>query len=248
MFVRTLSLLLLFFSLSACASAWHGAKDFYNTFIDPPVKYKMDDGSDLSNTEELLATNLMKVGEELRAFENVLAVLELPPTSTAIDELFLTFPWVDGIALINADGFVTGALPAAYPNYLDFTSLLLYPEWQDKRATRVISQISYDTHTTLVGIPVYDNVGALLGVFIVYFNTEKFFEYMELSPYVFVMAGNDPVWFGSHEIENTPLANVDFEDKVTSKAHGKVSNSFGKAEWINYYFYSYPFIFAVMQE
>ncbi len=246
-FFSTAFLCVLLISLSGCAKTWHATKNFYNTYIDPPATYEMNDEHLLTGTDEVLASNLMLIGTELSSFRLTISNLQLPPTGADVDSLLLQFPWIDGITLINELGYVTGALPTTYPSYIDFSSLLSY-EGEDKRATRVIVQKSYDVNTMLVGIPAFDNNGNLMGVFIVYFNLAEFFEYMEMSPYVFVLAKNEPVWFGTHNIDETPLAGVDFVKKVSSKSDGKVSNEYGKAEWINYYFYDFPIIFAIMQE
>ncbi len=237
--------------ISACSTAegsvWDKTRTLYYTYINTAEVMKYDDRIELEEAEHILASNIVRIGEQLTAFEQALEVMSMPPTSESLQAFFNRVPWVSGIVLINNLGNMTGALPEDVSAKLDLAALLKVPENQHKREVRAVVQEDYNGSKILVGRPVFDEYGSNIGVFIVYFDMRALFNYVEMDPSIFVLAGNTPLWTGDFLLNETPLAGTDFIEETSSSSNGNLSNSHGKALWVNRYLYNQPIIFAIMQ-
>ncbi len=246
-------LLITSLSLQACSSiqdsnTWKETRKLYYTYINVPAEVNYDAIITMTDAENLLSTNLMRVDKQLTDFEYRLDQLTMPPSGAELNAFFGQFPWISGVALINASGEVTGAFPEDYPKELDFSALLNAREGDgsNKRTVRLSSQDFNDGRAIIAGRPAFDNEGNLIGVFNVYFDIRALLEYVQMDPAIFVMAGDTPLWLGDYSLGQTPLSGIDFIAETNSRTRGTHSNDFGTVHWINRYFYDQPLIFAVM--
>lgn len=238
--------------LFACAAPgeptlWDNTKELYYTYINRTTYISYDAFVELNDAETILATNLIRVGESLTKFEQAFEVLQQPPQAAGLQNLFTQAPWLSGAVLIDAYGTITGSIPEQYPLDLDFTAFIELTEGKNKRDIRVLIQTVSATNVVLVGRPVFDNSGTLLGIFIAYFDIRALLEYSQLDPSIFILAGNTPLWTGDLDIDETPLADFDFAKASSKQVKGTRSNKQGRALWINRYLYKEPLIFAIMQ-
>lgn len=239
-------------AVSACSSmadsdTWQATRKFYYTHINTPVTVDYSEEVNLSEAEELLSINIMKVDGQLNTFQKLFENLTQPPAGTDLQKFFTALPWLSGIAIIDSNGNIAGAVPERYAKNLDFTSLLEEPENKTKRDMRVVVHEDISGAEILVGRPVFDAEGELAFIFIAYFDVRTLLSYVEMDSRVFMFAGNTPVWTGDYLISETPLADVDLVSRVKSDPRGSSSNAQGNAIWLNRYFYHQPLVFAVMQ-
>ncbi len=243
----TLALVMLIQGCSTVSDSptWKKTRSLYYTYVNAPEQVSLDQQISITDAETQLATNLMKIDDQLTKFEHAFEILNLPPAVTELQGFFYKFPWIGGIILINMDGNVTGALPEQYP-LLDFSPLSELPPSQNDREARIV--IDEASQLILVGRPAYAPNGEQMGIFITYFDIRSLFRYVNMDPSIFVLAGNTPLWLGDYTIDQTPLDGIDFVEATNSVARGQHSNDNGSAIWINRYFYYQPLIFSIMQQ
>ncbi len=243
----TLALVLLVQGCSTVndSATWKKTRSLYFTYVNAPEQVSLNKQISITDAETQLATNLMRIDDQLTKFEHAFEILNLPPAVTEIQGFFYKFPWIAGIILVNMDGNVTGALPEQYPS-LDFSPLNELPPNQNDRDPRIV--VDEATQLILVARPAYAPNGEQMGIFIVYFDIRSLFRYVNMDPSIFVLAGNTPLWLGDYTIDQTPLDGIDFIEATKNRTRDQHSNDNGSAIWINRYFYYQPLIFSIMQQ
>ncbi len=238
--------------LPACTAvqdsqAWKSTKSFYYTKINTPATFDYMPAEALTAPQDLLSANLIQIDLQLEKFQHDFEHLNMPPTSSQLQEFFETYPWASGVSLMDKDGTITGSIPETYSKTIDFTRLLQVPPTQKEREIRVIVQDDPNGPEIVLGRPIYTPEGELFAVLAVYFDMKKLLSYLNTSPTIFAYAGNTPVWTGDFSPSQTPLVGVDFQQELKNATMGEISTASGTVFWINRYVYHLPLIFAVVQ-
>ncbi len=247
-----LSMLALLAFLPACTAvqdsqAWKSTKSFYYTKINKPATFDYMPAEALTEPQELLSANLIAIDLQLEKFQHDFEHLNMPPTSSQLQEFFETYPWASGVSLMDKDGKITGSMPETYSKTIDFTPLLQIPPKQKEREIRVMIHDDPEGPEIILGRPVYTPEGEFFAILAVYFDMKKLLTYLNTSPTIFALAGNTPIWLGEFTMSQTPLATIDFTQEIQERTMGEISTPSGTAFWINRYLYHQPLIFAVIQ-
>ncbi len=228
------------------SQTWRGLNSFYDTHIDAPADINYEETIGLTDSENFLASNLIPLNQAITNFEYTFEQLSMPPADAQLQQLFNSSPWLSGIALINAEGTVTGALPEQYSKPLDFARLLETPEGMNPREIRVFVQEDPNGAEILVGRPAFTNEGELMGVFIAYFDMRNLFAHLGVDSSIYALAGNTPLWLGENNSASAALASIDFVQAASSRASDTVSTDYGSVIWLSRYLYGQPLIFATI--
>lgn len=105
-------------------STWKSTKAFYGEYINPPAQIDYDDKGVLNDAETMLASRMVGIDIQLEQLERYLQNSDKPPTGESVAVLFHRFPWLSGLAAVDANGMVLAQEPRRPMKELDFAKML----------------------------------------------------------------------------------------------------------------------------
>lgn len=219
-------------------------KQFYGDYINTPAQIDYEDKGDLSQAERELARRMMGMETQLIALERVLDNADRPPTGDSVGAIMNRFPWLAGIALLDAEGQVMEHQPPSLKS-LNFTPFL-ERTGRDK-STRTLRGLVQDTPLgpeTMLGMPIYRDA-EMLGLLVVHFDMRSLLPFASEPGEMVILSPEGVLWPGKFVISSTPLAGQDWRSLTASNVMGTVSNANGEFVWLVRYVGSEPVVFAV---
>ena len=154
------------------------------------------------------------------------------------------FPWLSGLALTDEYGTPQAQIPPNFPKPYDTGSLVDLDPKQKLKDLRAYVQHSYLGPEIYIGNPVY--VGEdFRGVIVAHFDPRALLARTGDPSRIVIICPDGIVWPGIYAIEETPLADVNWREKVRESAYGTVSNAKGTFYWITRYIGNLPLVYAV---
>ncbi len=74
----------------------------------------------MNDAETMLASRMVGIDIQLEQLERYLQNSDRPPTGESVEILFHRFPWLSGLAAVDAGGTVLAQEPPAAMNELDY--------------------------------------------------------------------------------------------------------------------------------
>lgn len=234
---------------SGCGSTslhetWKSTKKLYGEYLNPPASVDYEDKGSLSEAESLLASRMLPIDDQLVLLERFLENQDKPPTGAVIARLFGQFPWLSGLAAVDADGYVQAQEPPVPMKPLDFAPIVS----EEARKTEPRGIRSYVQDTPLgpevfVGVPIYQNA-ELRGVLVSHFDMRALLRYTVGAEDLVILSPQAVLWPGRFNIESTPLYGRKWEELTRSSVQGSVSNANGEFIWMVRFIGKTPIVFA----
>lgn len=247
---KTISLFIcLLFLLGGCSSyqptknVWKTTKGLWNTYVSPPANVDYEDKADLSPEALALTKNMQGIDVQLTKLERTMQNADKPPTQEWLNQLFDSFPWLNGFAGVKYNGTILGQQPPDSMKELDFNPLLHEDKKQSSRALRTDIQPSPLGPEIMLATPLYDGVD-FLGIVVAYFDMRSLMRFSENPQDLVILAPSALLWPGKYEFAATPLAGVDWEQVVTQSSAGTCSNATGSFIYMVRYLGNLPLVFA----
>ena len=137
---------------------WKGTKKLYAEYLNPPASVDYEDKGALSEAESRLALRMLGIDQQLEQLERFLENQDKPPTRDVVSLFFMRFPWLSGLAAVDAYGEVLAQEPSVPMKPLDFT---LIPEADSQngssRGLRVCVQDTPLGPEIFMGMPIYEH-------------------------------------------------------------------------------------------
>lgn len=239
--------------LSGCGSAWEnawkGTKSLYREYLNPPAVIDYGDKGDLSDARAALARRIYGVDTRIGELERYMENADHQPSSESVSAMFARFPWLSGLAAVDAStGEVLGEAPATPLKQLDYTPLIsASARGGALRGLRGLVQDNPLGPEVLLAVPVYRDKD-LVGLVVSHFEMRALTPFSEDPDNLIILAPGVVLWSGRFNVESTPLQKVDWEKAARSSSSGTVSGSEGKFVWIARFVGTTPLIFAAPAE
>lgn len=225
-------------------STLKSTKSLYRQYLNTPASIDYTDKGSLSDAENMLATRMVGIDIQLEQLERYLQNADRPPTGESVAILFQRFPWLSGLAAVDASGVVVGQEPPSSLKPLDFSKILEQePRGGELRGIRGYVEDTPMGPEVFAGVPIYNNMD-LAGVLITHFDMRSLLAYTSGAEDLVVLSPGTVLWPGRFEFESTPLVNRDWENITRSSIKGTVSNSNGEFIWIVRFIGKQPLVFA----
>ena len=237
--------------LGGCSTfdgTWKSTKAFYGKYINPPATIDYDDKGVLDDAETMLASRMVGIDIQLEQLERYLQNADKPPTGESVAILFHRFPWLSGLAAVDANGTVLAQEPTTPMKDLDFAKMLEQkPRGGEMRGLRGLVEDSPLGAEILTAIPIYAGP-EMLGVLVAHFDMRSLLTYTSGAEDLVVLAPQGVLWPGRFSMSDTPLSEQNWEELTASSTHGTVSNKTGSFIWMVRFLGTQPIIFATPSE
>lgn len=239
-------------SLTACSSfqpakdVWKGTKDFWYTYVSVPAKVDYAEKGSLSSSSMALVSCVMSVDLELTKLERMMINADRAPSKEWLDDIFVKFPWIGGVAGVRYDGSIIGREPEVPLKQPDFIPLLYEDSKQNSRALRTDVQYTPLGPEILLATPLYDGI-TFLGVLAVHFDMRNLLEQAISPEDVVIIAPQGLIWSGKFDYASTPLAGVKWSEVVNKSSSGTCSNNNGSFSYLIRWLGNLPLVFAVVE-
>ena len=158
-------------------STWKSTKAFYGEYINPPAQIDYDDKGVLNDAETTLASRMVGIDIQLEQLERCLQNSDKPPTGESVAVLFHRFPWLSGLAAVDANGMVLAQEPPAAMKELDFAKMLEQKaRGNELRGLRGLVEDTPLGPEVLTGIPIYSG-SEMLGLLVTHFDMRSLLTY-----------------------------------------------------------------------
>lgn len=224
--------------------AWKGTRSYYYEYLNTPAKLNMDDKGNILDYQAELGGAISGFDMQLRELEKVLYNSDYRPDAEWVTATTARFPWLSGIALTDAEGVPQAKVPMSFPKDFDIGTLMEVDSKQQIKELRGFVQMHPLGPEIYLGNPVY--IGAeFRGVIVMHFDPRVLLA-SEGDPAKVVIASPEGiVWPGMYVAESTPLANVNWGEKLKKEYVGIVTNERGSFYWISRYVGNLPLVYAV---
>lgn len=236
--------------LAGCGSwqpvknVWKGTKGLWYTYVSPPASVDYEDKGDLPEAAKTLSQGLMGIDMELGKLERAMQNADRPPTQEWLNNLFATFPWLNGFAGVKYDGQILGQQPPDSLKQLDFIPLLYEDKKQNSRALRCDVQPGPLGPEIMLAAPLYDGVD-FLGIVVAYFDMRSLMHFSPNANDIVALTPGALLWPGKYQFGATPLAATDWSKVTRESTAGTCSNSTGSFFYMVRYLGNLPLVFAV---
>ena len=207
---------------SSFDSTWKSTKAFYGEYINPPAQIDYDDKGVLNDAETTLASRMVGIDIQLEQLERYLQNSDKPPTGESVAVLFHRFPWLSGLAAVDANGMVLAQEPPAAMKELDFAKMLEQKaRGNELRGLRGLVEDTPLGPEVLTGIPIYSG-SEMLGLLVAHFDMRSLLTYTSGAEDLVVLAPQGVLWPGRFEVDATPLTGQDWSELTKDSTHGTV--------------------------
>ena len=229
-------------------STWKSTKAFYGEYINPPAQIDYDDKGVLNDAETTLASRMVGIDIQLEQLERYLQNSDKPPTGESVAVLFHRFPWLSGLAAVDANGMVLAQEPPAAMKELDFAKMLEQKaRGNELRGLRGLVEDTPLGPEVLTGIPIYSG-SEMLGLLVAHFDMRSLLTYTSGAEDLVVLAPQGVLWPGRFAVDATPLTGQDWSELTKDSTHGTVSNKTGSFIWMVRFLGTQPIVFATPSE
>jgi len=229
---------------SSAHEVWKGTKKLYAEYLNPPASVDYEDKGTLSEAESRLAMRMLGIDQQLEQLERFLENQDKPPTGEVVSRFFIRFPWLSGLAAVDAEGQVLAQEPPVPMKPLDFMPIL---EAESRNgASRGLRAYVQDTPLgpeVFMGMPIYQH-SELRGFLVCHFDMRALLKYVDDPGELIILAPEAVLWAGHFAVGATPLADRKWGDITKSSVEGTVSDSTGRFIWLARFLGKTPIIFA----
>ncbi len=223
---------------------WKGTRSYYYEYLNTPAKLDMDDRGNVLDYESGLGSAIAEFDMQLQELERVLQNSDRQPDAQWVATMTTRFPWLSGIALTDAEGVPQAKIPAVFPKPFVIGTLLEADPKQQLKDLRAFIQDDPQGPEIYVGNPVYSGAD-FRGVITVHFDPRVLLARTS-DPTQVMLAGPDGIiWPAVYDAAATPIANVNWAEKVKSEVSGIERNELGAFYWICRYIGNLPLIYAI---
>ena len=209
------------------------------------VRIKLDDGT-LGWPDEapfdriLVAAAGPKIPEPLLAqladpgrmkLSRVLSCQDTPPENDWVQQLFSSFSWLTGVALVDTSGVAKFQAPASFIRPLDFAPLLeLSDRYKARKLGAVVKTDEFGT-VVMLAAPYFEN-NEWTGLIVAFFDPRSLLHFSPDPSALAVVSSDGTAWPGGSE-QGASLASIQWDAILKSNVQGEMSAAGGKWIWVS---------------
>ena len=224
--------------------AWKGTRNYYHQYLNTPATLNFDDRGDITDYQKALGEAVSDFDLCIMDLERMLQNSDQRPDAAWVSATTGKFPWISGLALTDEYGTPRALIPLNFPKPFDASPLTeLDPKQQLKDLRAYVQETSLGSEI-YVGNPVYLGED-FRGLIVVHFDPRTLLM-RSGDPNRVVIAGPGGIlWPALYNIEETPLAGVNWASLVQGNSSGTLSNAKGSFYWVARYLGNLPLIYAI---
>jgi len=223
---------------------WKGTRSYYYEYLNTPAQLDMDDKGNIEDYEAALGASIAEFDLRIQELERALQNSDQNPDAVWVSTMTTRFPWLSGIALTDDLGIPRAKIPPVYAKPFEIGTLLEVDPKQQIKDLRAFVQEDPLGPEIYVGNPVY--IGAdFRGVITVHFDPRTLLARTADAAHVMIAGPKGILWPGIYDAAATPIADVNWEERVTKQISGIERNELGSFFWICRYIGNLPLIYAV---
>ena len=227
--------------------AWKGTRSYYYEYLNTPAKIDMDDKGNILDYQAALGSSIADFDMRLQELERAMQNSDQRPDANWARTMSGRFPWLSGIALTDEYGFPQAHIPPHFAKSFDINPLLEVDPKQQIKDLRAFVQNDPLGPEIYIGNPVY--IGAdFKGIIAVHFDPRALLARTGDAAKVIISGPNGIIWPGIYVAEATPIAHVDWVERVKSEVYGVEKNNLGSFYWVCRYIGNLPLIYAIRVE
>ena len=224
--------------------AWKGTRSYYYEYLNTPAKLDMDDKGNVLDYQAALGFAVSGFDMQLQELERALQNSDQNPDAAWVSGMTVRFPWLSGVALTDEDGIPRAKIPPSFPKPFEIGNLLEVDPKQQLKELRAFVQNDLLGPEVYVGNPVY--IGAdFRGVIIAHFDPRGLLARTGDAAQVMIAGPDGILWSGMYDAEATPIAAVNWAERVKDDVYGIETNELGSFYWICRYIGNLPLIYAI---
>lgn len=222
---------------------WKDTRKLYREYVNTPATLDNNQELDVMPVESKIATVFTPMDEQLEQMRRVLDNQDTFPSDEWIAGFLERFPWVSGVAVVDADGAVLLQQPELAIKPYNFTPLLETVASRPVHAMRGYAEANpmgpefYLANPMIAG----RDISALL---VAHFDVRNLLAYCPSPGDVVVLNSTGVLWPGKYAYDQTPLAQVNWEEEIKSDVLGEVEDDRGSFLWLARYLGGAPIVYA----
>ncbi|MFV0422103.1 SPOR domain-containing protein [Oleidesulfovibrio sp.] len=246
-FTRILIFIAFAIILSGCKqdakNYWKDTRKLYREYVNTPATLDNNEELDVMLVESKIATVFTSMDEQLEQMRRVLDNQDTFPSDEWIAGFLERFPWVSGVAVVDTDGTVLLQQPQLAIKPYNYNPLLEASSDTPVHVMRGYAEANplgpefYLANPMVAG----RDISALL---IAHFDVRNLLAFCPSPGDIVVLSRTDMLWPGKYVYDKTPLAGVDWAEKLKTDVMGEVEDDRGSFLWIARYLGGIPIVYA----
>lgn len=248
-----LSLMAVLLLVPGCASnqtakdTWKGTKSLYRSYLNVPATVDLEERVDIADSDSHLAVAAEKVDHELNNLERWIENSPDDFDASWVQKTMKRFPWLSGLALIDASGDVVAKQAQGFMKELEVDPLLEVDPKQSISALRSYVQASPLGYEVYLGNPIYFGE-EFRGLLVAFFDPRNVVGFSPEPDQLIMASGHEIFWPGVYEASSLPMHGGEWAKTLANRPTGTVDNSSGSVKWTGRYFGNLHFAYGVVNK
>lgn len=218
---------------STMKTTWRSTRKLYRQYVNVDPTIDLTDQGISDKGLQRLAALFMPVDERLMEMSRALGCQDTKPENEWCQQLLASYPWLSGIAVVDASGVVRYQVPATSLRPLDFTPLLEFADrYKVRKLGTVVKSDEFGT-VVMVGAPFFEN-NEWAGLVVAFFDPRNLLHFSPEPDALAVVSSDGTPWpGGSGQAES--MVGIKWADILKSNVQGEMSVGSGKWVWVSRY-------------
>lgn len=240
-------LLLLALLATACSTlkeSWQGTKEVaqdVGTFVNPDPEVNLDAYQFENPNQEKLARLMTPVDGPLKSMIRYVSDRDSYPDQKWIDLLFLRYPWVHSMIVVDKDGWMLDRVPEE-PLKRISDPLVYEANW---RSTFLQTVVDYPElgPELYVGTPYFKDAD-FAGLILVSVDPRTLLSFCPNPDELVLLQPGGGAWTMNHGLDTAPLKDLPWKEMLEDDVAGEVEAGDERWVWIVRYVGSDPYVYA----
>ncbi|MDR1359703.1 MAG: hypothetical protein LBJ82_01880, partial [Deltaproteobacteria bacterium] len=224
--------------------AWKYSNRQFRAYVNTPAVIDMEATGDCEAYELALGESVLTMDDQLQRFVRAMENGDRNPDQNWVLGIMRRFPWLSGVALVDAAGQPLARYPEYFIKEFDVTPLLEADPKQNLSALRAYVQQSPFGPEVYLAHPVFSN-GDLRGLVVAYFDPRALAGLSEEADQFMLASPAGVIWGGQFDAANTPVGQVDWEEMLARRSRGLLGSSENRFFWTTRYVGNMPLVYAI---
>jgi len=216
---------------STMKTTWRSTRKLYREYVNVDPTIDLTDQGISDKGVQRLGALFMPVDEPLMKLSRVLSCQDTPPENDWVQQLFSSFSWLTGVALVDTAGVAKFQAPASFIRPLDFAPLLeLSDRYKARKLGAVVKTDEFGT-VVMLAAPYFEN-NEWTGLIVAFFDPRSLLHFSPDPSALAVVSSDGTAWPGGSE-QGASLASIQWDAILKSNVQGEMSAAGGKWIWVS---------------
>lgn len=223
---------------------WKFSDKQFRAYVNTPAVIDMEATGDCEAYELALGEAVLTVDDRLQRFVRAMENGDRNPDQNWVLAIMRRFPWLSGVALVDADGTPLARYPEYFMKEFDVSALLEADPKQSISSLRAYVQQSPFGPEIYLAHPVFAS-GNFRGLVVAYFDPRALAGLSEEADQFMLASPAGVVWAGQFDAAATPVGQADWEEILGRRSRGLIGPSENRFFWTTRYVGNLPLIYAI---